>query len=161
MAALPLRLALFYAAVFVVFGVRLPFWPPWLAARGLTAQEISLTLALTQWASVAAAPLAGIAADRRGDARRIMPLLSFGTVIGLFLCLPAKTTLSLSLLGVITGALFGALTPLGDNVTLAAAYAGKLDYGACDFADRRASFLRPCSLACCLTTIGANSRSTA
>ena len=36
----PVRLALFYAAIFAVIGVLLPFWPLWLAARGLGAAEI-------------------------------------------------------------------------------------------------------------------------
>jgi PPP family 3-phenylpropionic acid transporter len=127
--ALPLRLALFYAAVFVVFGVRVPFWPPWLQARGLSAEEIGIVLGVTQWAGVAAAPLAGLAADRGGDARRIMLLVSFAAAAGFLLCLPAAGFASLLLLSAATSAFFSALTPLADNVTLAAAYAGQLDYG--------------------------------
>jgi PPP family 3-phenylpropionic acid transporter len=128
-AALPLRLALFYAAVFVVFGVRVPFWPPWLAARGLSSEEIGVVLAVTQWVGVAAAPMAGIAADRGGEPRRIMLMLSLAAAIGFLLCMPVTGFASLLLLSALTSGFFSALMPLGDNVTLAAAYAGQLDYG--------------------------------
>jgi MFS transporter, PPP family, 3-phenylpropionic acid transporter len=128
-AALPLRLALFYAAVFIVFGVRVPFWPPWLAARGLSAEEIGIVLAVTQWVGVAAAPMAGIAADRGGEPRRIMLMLSLAAAVGFLLCLPATGFASLLVLSAATSGFFSALMPLGDNVTLAAAYAGQLDYG--------------------------------
>jgi PPP family 3-phenylpropionic acid transporter len=127
--ALPLRLALFYAAVFIVFGVRVPYWPPWLAARGLSAEEIGIVLGVTQWVGVAAAPMAGIAADRGGEPRRIMLLLTLAAAAGFLLCLPAAGFASLLLLSAATSAFFSALTPLADNVTLAAAYAGQLDYG--------------------------------
>jgi PPP family 3-phenylpropionic acid transporter len=128
-AALPLRLALFYAAVFVVFGVRVPFWPPWLAARGLSSEEIGVVLAVTQWVGVAAAPMAGIAADRGGEPRRIMLMLSLAAAAGFLLCMPVTGFTSLLLLSALTSGFFSALMPLGDNVTLAAAYAGQLDYG--------------------------------
>ncbi|MDE0386725.1 MAG: hypothetical protein OXI22_22785 [Defluviicoccus sp.] len=39
-----IRLALFYAAVFLFVGVALPFWPVWLTAKGLSATEIGLTI---------------------------------------------------------------------------------------------------------------------
>ncbi len=39
-----MRLSAFYAATFLVTGIQLPFWPIWLASRGLTAREIRLSL---------------------------------------------------------------------------------------------------------------------
>ena len=42
--AVAIRLALFYAAVFLFVGVALPFWPVWLTAKGLSATEIGLTI---------------------------------------------------------------------------------------------------------------------
>lgn len=44
-----LRVSLFYAAAFFAAGVQLPFWPVWLAGRGLDAGEIGLVLAIGQW----------------------------------------------------------------------------------------------------------------
>ena len=123
-----LRLGFFYAAMFSLTGVQLPFWPAWLAARGLSAGEIGTLLALGQWLKLAANPLAGIAADR-GGARRVMLGLSLGAAIGFALLLPARGFAALLLLGALTSACLSALLPLGDHVALAAAYQGRLDYG--------------------------------
>ena len=128
-AVIPLRLALFYAAVFFLFGIQLPFWPVWLVARGLSATEIGTILAVGQWVRVATNPLAGIAADRSGDKRRIMLILSLGAIAGFALFLPVHGFGNLLVLNVATGACLSALLPLGDNFALAAAYAGRLDYG--------------------------------
>ena len=123
------RLAFFYAAMFALTGVQLPFWPAWLAARGLTAGEIRLLLAIGQWLKLATNPLTGIAADRSGAPRRVMLLLSLGATAGFAVLLTAHGFVSLLLLSALTGACLSALLPLGDYVALAAAYAGRLDYG--------------------------------
>src|SRR5258708_16172681 len=82
-----LRLALFYVAIFVVFGVQIPFWPLWLGARGLSAEELGVLFAVGQWVKAAANPLAGMAPDRRGEPRRIMLLLSCPTPPTFLFCL--------------------------------------------------------------------------
>jgi PPP family 3-phenylpropionic acid transporter len=58
-----LRLGAFYAAVFLVVGVQLPFWPAWLAGRGFYPQEIATVFAATIWAKVVATPAIGALAD--------------------------------------------------------------------------------------------------
>jgi MFS transporter, PPP family, 3-phenylpropionic acid transporter len=130
MPALPsLRLVLFYVAVFVVFGVLVPFWPLWLGARGLTAGELSLVLAVGQWAKAAANPLVGMAADHSGQPRLIMLMLSCATAASFLLCLWAHSFVALLLLSAAAAAFASALMPLGDNLALASAYSGKADYG--------------------------------
>jgi MFS transporter, PPP family, 3-phenylpropionic acid transporter len=124
-----LRLAVFYAAIFSLSGVQLPFWPAWLAARGLSAGEIGLLLAVGQWLKLAANPLAGYAADRSGAPWRVMMALSLAAVAGFALLVPAQGFARLLLLGALTAACLSALLPLGDHVALAAAYAGRADYG--------------------------------
>ena len=47
----------FYAALFLVHGVYLPFWPVWLGHRGLDGAAIGLVLALASWVRVGALPL--------------------------------------------------------------------------------------------------------
>jgi MFS transporter, PPP family, 3-phenylpropionic acid transporter len=124
-----LRLAFFYAAMFSLTGVQLPFWPAWFAGRGLTAAEIGILLAVAQWLKLAVNPLAGIAADRSAAPRRVMLLLSLGAVAG-FALLPAAHGFTLLLpLGALTACCLSPLSPLGDHVALAAAATGRLDYG--------------------------------
>lgn len=130
MPAVPsLRLVLFYIAVFVVFGVLVPFWPLWLGARGLSAAELSLVLAVGQWVKAAANPLVGMAADRSGRPRLIMLMLSCATAATFLLGLWAHGFAALLLLSAAAVTFVSALMPLGDNLTLASAYAGKVDYG--------------------------------
>ena len=40
-----LKMAFFYGAVFALIGLHLPFWPVWLAAKGLEATEIGALVA--------------------------------------------------------------------------------------------------------------------
>lgn len=123
------RLAFFYAAIFALGGVQLPFWPAWLAGRGLSAGEIGTLLALGQWIRLAGNPLAGIAVDRSAAPNRVMLALGLGAVAGFALLLPARGFAALLLAGTLTAGCISALLPLGDHVALAAAYAGAVDYG--------------------------------
>ena len=63
------RLSALYAALFVLSGMQLPFFPVWLKAKGLDAATIGLVLAVPMVVRVAAIPFATRAADRR-DALR-------------------------------------------------------------------------------------------
>jgi PPP family 3-phenylpropionic acid transporter len=58
------RLAALYAAMFVVLGIRLPFFPVWLKAKDLDAQLIGVVLAAGMFVRVVANPVATRVADR-------------------------------------------------------------------------------------------------
>jgi MFS transporter, PPP family, 3-phenylpropionic acid transporter len=125
----PFRLAFYYAATFSLSGVQLPFWPAWLAGRGLSAGEIGAVLALGQWIKLAANPLAGAAADRHAAPRQVMLVLSLGAAAGYALLLPAQGFAAVLLLGTVTAACLSGLQPLGDHVVLSATTARGFDYG--------------------------------
>lgn len=130
MPAVPsLRLVLFYIAIFVVFGVHIPFWPLWLGARGLSAEELGVLFAVGQWVKAAANPLVGVAADRSGQPRLVMLALGCASAATFLFCLWAHSFAALLLLSAAAGAFLSSLMPLADNLTLASAYAGKVDYG--------------------------------
>src|SRR5690606_6367159 len=76
------RLAAFYAALFVLTGVHLPFFPVWLAAKGLDPTLIGVALALPMLVRVLAIPLATRAADRRDAVRATLVLASLATLAG-------------------------------------------------------------------------------
>jgi PPP family 3-phenylpropionic acid transporter len=122
------RLSCFYAAVFALVGVQLPFWPVWLASRGLDAREIALLAAAGLWVKVLANPLAGVASDRLGR-RRVMVALAAATLIFFLLFLPKSGFAAYLAVSLLTGAAFSALTPLGDNLAITLAYSAGLDYG--------------------------------
>ena len=123
------RLAFFYAAFFTVVGIQLPFWPVWLAAKGMSPAEIGVLLALGVGAKIAGNPLAGHLADRLGERRR--PMVAFaGCGLAAF-----------ALFGVVDGfwpifvvsllffTLWPPIMPLGESLTMLAARDGALDYG--------------------------------
>ena len=123
------RLSLFYGAFFLAGGVQLPFWPVWLASRGLGPGEIGALLAIGQWVKVAAGPLTGGFADRSGDPRRVMLLLAFTCIAGYLLCIPAHGFAALVLLNALTAACLASILPIGEALALGFAASGKLQYG--------------------------------
>jgi len=123
------RLGAFYAASFLVVGIQLPFWPVWLAGRGLDAQQIAIVFAAAIWAKIIATPVLGALADRLGRRRAMMiglAALSCAAYAGLWPVHGWWMLLALNLLG---GMAQSALMPLGDSITLAAVREEGLDYG--------------------------------
>ena len=127
--AATVRLALFYAASFLVVGIQLPFWPVWLAGRGLDSRQIAAVFAAALWAKVAATPLFGALADRLGRRRAVMAALAalaFAAYLGLWDAAGFAAILALNLAAAVAQS---ALMPLGDSITLAAVRDDGLDYG--------------------------------
>jgi PPP family 3-phenylpropionic acid transporter len=123
------RLSAFYAASFLVAGIQLPFWPVWLAGRGLDPYQIGLVLAAAIWANVVMTPAFGALADRLGRPQAVMAgLAAIALVFYLALGSAAGFWAVLSL-NLIAATAQSALMPLGDSVTLASARATRLDYG--------------------------------
>src|SRR4051812_17815146 len=106
------RLSLFYGAIFIVIGIQLPFWPVWLAARGLEPEAIGILLAAPPWIKTIATPVAGMVADRTGNRR--------GTILVLALIGLGVTTAYAAVDGfwrllavtLVSAACFGSIMPL-------------------------------------------------
>lgn len=122
------RLALFYAAVFLLVGIQLPFWPVFLTGRGLSAGEIGFVLAAAVWVKVLVNPLAGLLADR-SDRRGVMILFAATNLAGFVLFVPAHGLWPLLLINALTTTAASALLPLGETLALGIVYARRLDYG--------------------------------
>jgi MFS transporter, PPP family, 3-phenylpropionic acid transporter len=79
------RLAAFYAAFFAAAGLYLPFFPVWLAAKGLDAAAIGIVLGVPQFLRVAAIPAGTRLADRTGALQGPLVVASLATLAGLLL----------------------------------------------------------------------------
>src|SRR3954462_8707231 len=123
------RLASFYAAAFFLVGIQLPFWPIFLAGRGLSAGEIGFVLAAALWIKVLVNPLAGLLADRSGRRRGVMILLAALNLGGFVLFLPLHGLWPLLLANALTTVAASSLLPLGETLALGIVYARQLDYG--------------------------------
>ena len=76
------RLAWLYAAIFIMGGIQLPFFPVWLKAKGLDPGMIGLVLAAPIVARVVALPLATRGADRYNALRAAIVITSILSVAG-------------------------------------------------------------------------------
>jgi MFS transporter, PPP family, 3-phenylpropionic acid transporter len=123
------RLSLLYAAFFVVIGIQLPFWPMWLASRGLGPTEIGTIISVGVVVKILGNPLFAHMADRRGERRRLMVALAAGA-LGFF-ALFFLTSGFWSILAVTVAylAVWSAIMPLGESLTMLTARENNLDYG--------------------------------
>ncbi len=124
-----LRLALFYAAFFLVVGIHLPFWPVWLAARGLGPVEIGLLAAIGLSVRVLANPVIGHVADRRGERRRPMIVLAVAAVASFVLFAGADGFVVILLVSLAFYPAWSGIMPLAESLTMLTARARSLDYG--------------------------------
>lgn len=122
-------MSLFFAAIFGVVGVYLPFWPVWLAGRGLEPAEIGLVTGAGMFVRGLSTPLIGSLSDRARDRRRVM---AGGAAVGLAAMLlfhVADGFVAILLTAIVLTLGHGALTPLADNLAMLLAKARQFDYG--------------------------------
>jgi PPP family 3-phenylpropionic acid transporter len=123
------RLSLFYAAIFLVAGVSMPWFPIYLQSRGLSPDQIGLLLAVGMWVKPLANPLATRWAD--GSGQRRTPLVFFLIGAGAaYACFSIGDTFVAFLIAAVLASCFNSpILPLGDNLTMTAASERDLDYG--------------------------------
>lgn len=124
-----LSLSLYYAALFMLFGLQIPYFPVWLNWRGLTPAEIGIVSAAPLFVRVLVGPAAAFIADRSGDHRRAVVIAS-GCALAAVVALSQVHGLTLVLLCT-TVFLAGAQTggPIGDAIALAGVRERGVDYG--------------------------------
>jgi len=123
------RMALFYGALFVVYGMHVPFTPLWLKWKGLSAAEISAIMAAPFFLRVAITPAVALFADRRGAHRAVMIRLAwaaFFLVLALSQAPPFWPLLACAVSLIICNA---TLMPLAETMTVTGMRNAGLDYG--------------------------------
>mgnify|MGYP001811884517 FL=1 len=100
------RVGAFFGAIFLIYGVHLPFLPLWLEWRGLTAAEISIVVAVPFFLRIGVSPSVAFFSDRSGRHGRSIILLAFWSAAmaallaqlsGFFAILLAAVALSLAM----------------------------------------------------------------
>jgi len=123
------RLSAYYAASFLIVGIKAPFWPVWLSGRGLDPREIAALFAAAIWINVATTPAIGALADQLGKRRALMLGLCGAAILGYASLWGAYGFWTLLGLTLVTATAQTALMPLGDSITLAAVRERGIDYG--------------------------------
>ena len=123
------RVALFYAALFVVYGAQLPFLPLWLDARGLTPAEIGLATSLPLFARLLVTPSIAVIADRSNAHARIAMVLA-AIALAASLMLPvASGMLAISGLILLFLVSIQSAMPLVETIAMRGVRTANLDYG--------------------------------
>ena len=123
------RLAAFYAAIFVVVGIQLPFFPLWLTAKGLDAQMIGVVLAAPMIVRIVAVPLSARVADRRDALRAVLVALSAATAVGYVMVGFSDGATIILLTFALASAAFSPVMPLAEAYALKGLAAHKRAYG--------------------------------
>lgn len=126
---LALRLSAFYAAMFLFVGLLMPYWPVWLAARGIAPGEIGLLLAAGLWTRVVALPAAGHLADRMGESRLLLALLAAAGLAAFALFAAVEGFWPYLAVTLLAQLFIGPIVPIGENVAVTAVRERGLAYG--------------------------------
>lgn len=123
------RLSFFYIAVFMLVGITMPYWPIWLASRGLDLSEIGIILALPVWLRIVVNPVVTSAVDRIGRRKLSLIVLSGLSLLSYQLYFFADDFWSIAMVAILVGMSQTSILPIGDNITLIIARYSRVNYG--------------------------------
>lgn len=124
-----IRISAFFAASFVPFGIQLPFFPIFLAARGLDDTAIAVVVAVPMVLRVTTASALGTLADRIGDRRGALVLYAFATLVGALLLIPAHSFAALVFATAAMSLPWNGVLPVSDAIATSVARRGEGVYG--------------------------------
>ncbi|MDB5369120.1 MAG: Transporter, major facilitator family protein [Roseomonas sp.] len=122
------RYAALLGAAYAALGISQPFLPAFFAARGLSASEVSVALALGSGVRLVVGPLAGRLADRLGDPRLLLAAVAAASALAACGFLVGAGLLGLLLAQLLYSIVLAPLIPLSETVTLGAARQGLFEY---------------------------------
>ena len=122
------HVSLYYAMLFGAVGVQLPFWPIWLADRGLTPAQIGLALATPYLGRAFFSPLMGWVADHLGERKRPLVGIALLTTLLWTSFALAHSFTAILVIGFFAAGLWSCMMPLGDVIALAASAHWAFDY---------------------------------
>jgi PPP family 3-phenylpropionic acid transporter len=123
------RFLALYGSLFAAFGVASPFLGAFLASRGLQPAAIGLVLAAGTAIRLLSGPIGGRIADRLGCPARVLTAYTAAAALVAFFYLPAAGLWPLLLVSVTHATALAPINPLADALSLAAATAGRFQYG--------------------------------
>ena len=123
------KFAFVYFSIFVVIGINAPFWPLWLSYKGFDSRNIAIILALSVLVKLFSNPFFAGIGDKYGNRKLPMFFLSIAAIFLLCSLNFINSLIILSILAVISWAMFAPLMPLTESLTTTAIKKFKFDYG--------------------------------
>jgi PPP family 3-phenylpropionic acid transporter len=125
----PERIAFYFAAVFLIYGVHITYFPVWLASRGLKPEEIGLLTALPILLRALLTPAIAAHADATGRHRLIVVGLSIASAVLAVAVWASPNFFWLAVTVVAFSIAIVTVLPLTDTMAVAGVRAGGHDYG--------------------------------
>ena len=126
---LGLRIALFFAALFLAYGVVVPYFPVWLDARGLDPLQISTVVSAPLFIRLLVTPGIGLLADRLGNYRLVILALAWVAFVLVAALGFASGYGAILILGVAFLLANGTMLPLIETIAVRGVRTEGLDYG--------------------------------
>lgn len=127
--SLPVRLGLFYSAIFVGTGASSPYMPVWFAHHGLSGAQIGLILSLPMLARAFTAPLLAVWADSFKLRRTALSFLSLGVAAAYALMALPLGFAGWMVVWFAASSAFSTISPLTDVIVLNRARRDGFNYG--------------------------------
>ncbi len=118
-----------FAALFLTFGINLPFLPVWLKAIGLSNEQLAVALAAQSGIRVVAAPVLTYWADRRRARRQFVMALAFFATLGMIAVAMSSQFWIVVCLLLISSIASSPLTPMLDALAVQQSEQGHYQYG--------------------------------
>src|SRR5690606_16206641 len=123
------RLGVAFFALYTFVGLITPFWPLYLAYRGMNPQQVGVLMALTPWARFASNLGVGQLAQSLGQPRQLLLRLSIALVVAHALFPVMAGFAALLVLSLVVGVLSAPLSPPLHSPALAASLRGEANSG--------------------------------
>ncbi len=127
--SLPVKMGLFYAAVFLGTGASSPYMPVWFAHQGLSGAQIGLILSLPMLVRVISAPMIALWADSFRLRRTALTFLGLGVAILYGLMARPLGFAGWAVVWFAASSAFSTISPLTDVIVLARARRDGFNYG--------------------------------
>lgn len=118
-----------YLTSCAMLGIQLPFFPIFLAERGLGPDAIALALALPMAIRLAAMPVAGVLSDRSGAPRTVLVGLGLAAALGFGLVGVAPGVIAILFAVGLSAIFWSPILPLLEAYAVRLAHIGRVDYG--------------------------------
>ncbi len=123
------RVALFYAAIFLIIGCYMAYLPVWLKSRGFGEEQITLIFAIPLLMRMVFTPLITFLADRAGNTRCLVFWLAHGTALSLLSLAGAPSHEMIFACLVVYALLWTSIVPLTETIAIGVARRSGGDYG--------------------------------
>ncbi len=122
-------MGLYFATLFLIYGVHVTYYPVWLHARGLRPEEIGLITALPIFMRTLLTPMIASFADYRGNHRTIIVALSVACVVLTGIISQCTTFMSLLITSVPFAIVVASIMPLTETIAVTGVRGAGHDYG--------------------------------